>query len=166
MRNFEFSSEKITIRSLFSFWIWYAKASEWRAKNNFPVKVLIFPCSDRSGLKKKCEISNFPRKNHSLLARYFFFEFDTLAISFFEFDTRKQANSERKAIFPIKVLIFLARIVRELKKKCEISNFPRKNHYSLAISFFEFDTRKQANSERKAIFPIKVLIFLARIVRD
>jgi len=31
---------------------------------------------------------------------------------------------------------------------------------------FEFDTPKQANNERKAIFPIKVLIFLARIVWD
>ena len=70
----------------------------------------------------------------------------------------KRIASEKQ--FPVRVLIFLARIVRELKRKCEISNFPRKNHYSLAISFFEFDTQKQANSERKAIFPIKVLISL------
>ena len=52
------------------------------------------------------------------------------------------------------------------EKNAKFRIFPRKNHYSLAIFFFEFDTQKQANSERKAIFPIKVLIFLARIVRD
>jgi len=83
-----------------------------------------------------------------------------------EFDTQKQANNERKAIFPIKVQIFLARIVRDERKNAKFRIFPRQNHYSLAIFLFEFDTQKQANSERKAIFAIKVLTFLAQIVRD
>ena len=153
MRNFQFSSEK----SLFARYFFFEFDTRKQANSErkaIPGKGANFPCSDRSGLKKKCEISNFPRKNHY-----------SLAIFLFEFDTRKQANSERKAI-PSKDANFPCSDRSGLKKKCEISNFPRKNRYSLAIFLFEFDAQKQANSERKAIFPIKVLIFLARIVRD
>ena len=129
------------------------KQANSKRKAIFPVKLLIFLARIVRDYRKKCEISNFPWKNHY-----------SLAIFLFAFDTQKSNRiaSEKQFSRYIKVLIFLARIVRD-KKKIEISNFRRKNHYSLAIFLFEFDTQNQANSEGKTIFPIKVLIFLARI---
>ena len=104
-----------------------------RSKSNILNKGANFPCSERSGLKKKCEISNFPRRNHY-----------SLAIVLFEFDTQKQANSERKNNFPNKGANFPCSDRLGLKKNAK---FRISSEKSLFARYFPLNLIRKKASE-------------------